>query len=114
MKSVLRLVREVVTMSLRWVQASVPIMATFLDAQALARAGPLHAWPRRERDRDASGPHSHRRTEAQGRRPRPALAQLEPQTDTIDGIGILTPLQRVPRPAPAETPAPWTAVSGKL
>ena len=31
MKSVLRLVREVVTMSLRWVQASVPIMATFLD-----------------------------------------------------------------------------------
>ena len=42
------------------------------------------------------------------------LARLEPQTDTIDGIGILTPLQRVPWPAPAETPAPWTAVIGKL
>ena len=44
------------------------------------------------------------------------LAQLEPQTETIDGIGILTPLQRMPRPAPAETPfcaAPWTAVIGK-
>ena len=31
------------------------------------------------------------------------LAQLEPQSDAIDGVGILTALQRVPGPPPAET-----------
>ena len=36
-------VREVVTMSLRWVQASVPIMATFLDCPG---AGTRRSAPR--------------------------------------------------------------------
>ena len=43
MKSVLRLVREVVTMSWRLVQSSVPIMATFLDCPG---AGTRKSAPR--------------------------------------------------------------------
>jgi hypothetical protein len=44
-------------------------------------------------------------------------SQLEPQTDAIDGVGILTPLQRVPRAAPTEPlicAAPWRAAIGRL
>ena len=32
------------------------------------------------------------------------LQQLEAQAGAVDGVGILAALQRVPRPAPAETP----------
>jgi hypothetical protein len=32
------------------------------------------------------------------------LAQLEPQTTPIDGVGILSALQRVPRSTPAKSP----------
>src|SRR5271166_750425 len=73
MKSLLRLVGLVWTMSWRVTGSSDPSIATFLACPGAGTRKSAPISPRRGRDRDASAPRSHRRREERCRPLRPAV-----------------------------------------